>query len=125
MLCLQPLADPSIASMIIENVKSFLPPIAAIVVGGAAYKVASQQAKTAKFQADIAKAKLNHDLFEKRYVLFEATWVFLSNPETNYMLDHPKFTNLIPKASFLFGADVEAYMNQISQNSIALTYAQL
>lgn len=120
MLCLFPVADPSTTSVIIENLKAFLPPIAAITVGCAAFIVSLQQVRTAKFQADIAKAKLNLDLFEKRYLLFETTWGFLSNPDNDYRTNRPKFTNEIPKASFLFGSDVEEYMKEISKNAVDL-----
>lgn len=64
----------------------------------------------------VSKAKLNLDLYKERYEIFEETWGFLSNPSTttNSLGYSPKFTNLIPRAEFLFGSEIGEYMRTIS-----------
>jgi hypothetical protein len=71
-----------------------------------------------KEQVRVARAKLNLDLFEKRYKIFEATWSELSlaiqkGPEGP---SNPNFTNLFPQAQFLFGSEIREYMLEISIN---------
>jgi hypothetical protein len=64
----------------------------------------------------VAKAKLNLDLFEKRYAIFVATWTEISQaiqtPEVR--MTNPEFTNLLPKAQFLFGPEIREYMSEVS-----------
>ena len=70
----------------------------------------------ARHQAAVAEAKLKLDLFEKRYPIFQETWEIMSEVvtkgtrERNYGLFTP-FNNLIPRARFLFGPNVEAYLS--------------
>jgi hypothetical protein len=56
--------------------KDFASPIATIIAAFAATYVAwrfqSVQAATAKQQADIAKDKLRHDLYDRRYRIFDS-----------------------------------------------------
>ena len=67
-------------------------------------------------QAAVAEAKLKLDLFEKRYPIFQETWeiksevVMKGTRGKNYGLGNP-FSNFIPRARFLFGAEVEAYLS--------------
>jgi hypothetical protein len=67
-------------------------------------------------QATVAEAKLKLDLFEKRYPIFQDTWEIMSEVvmkgtrEKNYGLGNP-FSNFMPRARFLFGAEVEAYLS--------------
>lgn len=70
-----------------------------------------------RHQAAIAEAKLRLDLFEKRYPIFEEVWrtmsevVMSGTREKNYGMGNP-FSNLIPRARFLFGKEVEAYLHE-------------
>ena len=63
----------------------------------------------------VAKAKLKLDLFDKRYAIFLDTWKIMSEVITkgprsqNYGLGNP-FSNFIPQARFLFGKDIESYL---------------
>ena len=67
-------------------------------------------------QAAVAEAKLKLDLFEKRYPIFQETWEIMSEVamkgarRKNYGLGNP-FSNFIPRARFLFGTEVEAYLS--------------
>jgi hypothetical protein len=70
----------------------------------------------AHHQAAVAQAKLKLDLFEKRYPIFQETWEIMSEVvregtrKKNYGLGNP-FSNFMPRARFLFGQDVEAYLS--------------
>lgn len=70
-----------------------------------------------RHQANVATAKLNLDLFERRYKIFEATWSELSNAIQNesVQMSNSSFTNLFPSAEFLFGKEIRAYMEEISK----------
>jgi hypothetical protein len=85
-------------------------------VGSSQRDIAKQQADTAAEQKRIAAAKLNLELFEERYALFEKVWEFLSEAVTKDELDPlgAGFGNLIPKARFLFGDEIADYMKDIS-----------
>jgi hypothetical protein len=70
-------------------------------------------------QYRVGAAKLKFDLFEKRYAIFHQTWVIISEVvmkgtrEKNYGLATP-FNNFLPEASFLFGKDIQDYLNELS-----------
>jgi hypothetical protein len=70
----------------------------------------------ARRQAAVAEARLKLDLFEKRYPIFQETWEIMSEVvmkgtrEKNYGLGNP-FSNFMPRARFLFGKEVEAYLS--------------
>ena len=55
-------------------------------------------------------------MFDKRYLIFHKTWSILSETAAsgasfrNYGLYTP-FNNFLPEAAFLFGKDVERYLN--------------
>jgi hypothetical protein len=69
----------------------------------------------------VAKAKLKLDLFEKRYAIFHKTWVAVSaviqggTRQVNLGLATP-FNNFRPEAAFLFGKDMETYIDELSHN---------
>lgn len=70
-------------------------------------------------QYQVARAKLNLDLFDKRHFIFHKTWECLSQiyaPEPEIRLQ--EFTNLIPEASFIFGKNIETYMYEINKKII-------
>ena len=94
-----------------ELMKGIPTAIAALFVGLLAAYVAYQNYK-------VGRAKLNLDLFEKRYGIFEKTWAFLSSPPAG--LFDSSLDNLIPQASFLFGHEVAEYMRKASRNASEL-----
>ncbi len=97
----------------------------AVKISASQRDIAKQQAATARESREIAAAKLNLDLFEERYKLFLEVWQFLSiassvSDETQI---HTPFTNLIPKARFLFGKEVVDFMTEANQRRIAYILA--
>lgn len=76
-------------------------------------------------QYRVAKAKLNLDLFERRYEIFETVWGHLSKavqtgPSAPLSGDAGELTNVIPKTEFLFGPDLAEYIRQIHAKSTEL-----
>jgi hypothetical protein len=60
------------------------------------------------------------DLFEKRYPIFLRVWKIMSGVVTrgtrdkNYGLSTP-FNNFVPRARFLFGPEIEAYLSEAAR----------
>ncbi len=103
----------------LELVKALSAPIVAGIIGVATLvvsfgqkSISSEQKRIAQQQKDVAEAKLKLELFEERLAIFLATWEAASSPlqSSEPRFAPPQFTNLFPKASFLFGAEVEKYM---------------
>ena len=97
----------SISTKLIEGIPAG---IVALIVAGIGSWIAYSQYR-------VARAKLNLDLFEERYKLFEEVWQFLSiaanvNEGTSF---HNSFGNLIPKAGFLFGAEIAEFMREANK----------
>jgi hypothetical protein len=91
-----------------------------LIVGGITVAIQMRQTRTASEQRRIAAAKLNLDLFEERYELFYKVWGFLSDAleDTADRFTtqlHPEFTNLLPKARFLFGEEIGKYMEEANK----------
>jgi len=89
----------------------------ALVIGGIAAGIAWRQYK-------VAKAKLNLDLFERRFGVFTKVWIataetFNKGPRHpmfgNYGLGSP-YNELRPEAGFLFGKGIEAYIDELTMN---------
>jgi hypothetical protein len=83
--------------------------VVALVIGLIAAWIAYHQYR-------VARAKLRLDLFDKRYAIFLDTWKILSEIVSNGVqrtggLSTP-FNNHIPQAAFLFGPDIEDYLNK-------------
>jgi hypothetical protein len=93
-------------------------------IGSSQRDIAKQQADTAAAQREISLAKLNLDLFEERYAIFHQVWGFLSAAlDDTADVPHPlrpEFTNLIPKARFLFGKQIAEYMGEANQKRVNL-----
>ncbi|WP_186057788.1 hypothetical protein [Burkholderia gladioli] len=95
-------------------------PAAVVAVFGSALA-----AMIAYRQYRVAKAKLNLDLFEKRYELFEQVWALASavmHGKVVGMFDPVRLnvTNALPKIEFLFGAAIAAYVREINESSAEL-----
>lgn len=82
---------------------AFVALVIGLVAAGIAYR-----------QWQVARAKLNLDLFERRYAIFEETWGYLSSAVTEgtKRFNDPTLSNLLPQAEFLFGPEIRAYMEQ-------------
>lgn len=98
-----------ICSCTCELVKGLPTLLATIVIGGIAAYIAYQQWK-------VSRAKLQLDLFEKRFAIFDATWTELSRAIQDRWQEFatPQFTNLIPQAEFLFSPEISNYMREIA-----------
>lgn len=86
----------------------FIKTIPVIIIGLIAAGIALRQYQT-------AKAKLNLDLFEKRYEIFELTRKELIDSFTDKKTFNPEFLNSVPKSLFLFGSEIQNYLEQIIQ----------
>ena len=96
-----------------ELVKGLPVFVATLAIGGLAALIAWRQWK-------VAQAKLKLDLFEKRYVIFLATWGELShvvNSDISFQRSG-ELDNLRPQAQFLFGDEIFTYLTVISKNEI-------
>jgi hypothetical protein len=87
------------------------------IVACIAVYIAFRQSKTAEEQREIAKAKLNLDLFTRRLDVFTKTWDAASSVSQSKEFRYApiSMTNLYPEASFLFGSDVEVYMKELAR----------
>lgn len=101
-----------------EIVKGLPAAFVALVIGCIAAYVAYQQYR-------VARAKLNQDLFDRRYEVFHVVWEYLS-----YVAQHgpplpqgeqaSAFANIIPKAEFLFGEDFTKYLRTVVEKTAQL-----
>ncbi|WP_164977696.1 hypothetical protein [Burkholderia pseudomallei] len=76
-------------------------------------------------QYHVARAKLNLDLFEKRYELFSMVWAFASfvvqdGPPSLQAPERIELKNLNPKIEFLFGEDIAKYVREINSRAMDL-----
>jgi hypothetical protein len=86
-------------------------------------EIARRQANTAHAQRIVSEAKLNLDLFEHRYAIFEKVWAFLSKPVVNsdeLEIWPREFNRVIPRAHFLFGKNIADYMSLASEKHVEL-----
>lgn len=77
-----------------------------------------------------ARAKLKLDLFTLRYELFMAVWTHLSHikqigaevkeSHRSQYEAYKNFRNNLPQAGFLFGKDIERYLEEIDKNQFDL-----
>lgn len=102
-----------------ELLKGLPTALVALLVGSIAAAIAYRQYR-------VARAKLNLDLFERRYAVFEATWSYLSSPiRPGESAFSTQLSNLIPQAAFLFGREMEAYLRLIVSNLVELRTIEL
>jgi hypothetical protein len=91
----------------------------ALVIGIVAAAIAARQYL-------LARAKLNLDLFERRYAIYETVWEFLSmklGPHDDSM--ETRFANSIPTAYFLFGRDIGEYMDDARKRGHEMRMARI
>jgi hypothetical protein len=94
----------------------------ALLPGLPAAIVALLVAVIAYRQYEVAKAKLNLDLFDKRFAIFDQTWEIFSETATKgtrekqrYGFGSP-FNNFHPQARFLFGKEIADYLELAFHN---------
>ncbi len=81
-------------------------------------------------QYELASAKLKLDLFERRYAIFHQVWVIFSETvldgaaKRNHGFATP-FNNLLPEAAFLFGKEIEGYLNEAARKWTELQAAEV
>lgn len=101
--------DCSAGTLCFEMAKGLPAAIVALVIGSLAAWITWRQ-----YVAASTKIKL--DIFEKRYDVFEKTWTFMSEVVQLGQGESPlsPFTNVIPQARFLFGPQIETYLQEAS-----------
>lgn len=108
------------SAIIPELIKGIPAAFVALVIGVIAAGVAWRQYK-------VARGKLNLDLFEQRYAIYEIVWKYISDctdrPADQRTDSYQAFSNSIPKAYFLFGEEVGDWMTKIKYDSGAMAYA--
>jgi hypothetical protein len=102
----------SAGTVCFELIKGVPAGVVALLVGALAAWIGYQQYR-------VGRAKLNLDLFDKRYLIFQKTWEFLSSPPSGMFATGP-IDNLVPQASFLFGSEVADYMRTVSRHATEL-----
>lgn len=106
-----------------EWIKTIAPVIVTVIFGGIAGAITWRQYK-------VAHAKLKLDLFERRFKIFHQTWVAVSDTAINGIQDDEHqgmfapLNNFGPEAAFLFGKDIEAYIDEIGSNWFELRRIQ-
>jgi hypothetical protein len=87
----------------------------ALTIGSIAAYIAYQQWR-------VAKAKLDLDLFEQRYALFELLWAFVSvDADDAEDAEHAAraLKRALPKFYFLFGPEIGIYVEEVLAKGIA------
>jgi hypothetical protein len=121
-----------------ELAKTFAGPFATIIAAGAAtgityvfnsrqLKVAKDQAVTADAQRKIAAARLNFDLYAKRYVVFEIARRLLLDVVQSGHVDAKEVINFnieTADAPFLFEQDVVNYLDELRKKILRLKTLQ-
>ena len=72
-------------------------------------------------QYQVAKRKLRHELFDRRYEVYESVRKFLSSVATHARVDGDemvKFLEGTATAKFLFDSEVSEYIEEIYRNSL-------
>jgi hypothetical protein len=92
----------------------------ALVIGMIAAAIAARQYL-------VARAKLNLDLFQRRYALYEGLRMFLSShfTEMSGTKADMRFLNSVHEAYFLFGPEIGGYMERIADETGEYLSAQL
>ncbi|MEO7399995.1 MAG: hypothetical protein ABIV07_04395 [Polaromonas sp.] len=98
-------------ALILELAKGIPTALIALLIGLVVAGIAFRQYK-------VAAGKFNLDLFKERYEVYEAIFEYLKECHNirypaERMLKKP-FLNAIPKAYFLFGPEVGAFMKEIN-----------
>jgi hypothetical protein len=126
-----------------DALHDFAGPVATIIAAGAAVfvtwrlgrgqlrvakqqaAIARQQADTATLQADLANVRLQHDLYDRRYRLYEAARALLIKISRDATVDTEaifEFAGGTGDAVFLLNAEVVAYFEEMRKKAIRLGF---
>jgi hypothetical protein len=108
---------------LLQVVSSFAPIIAsgaavyvAWKIGQAQITLGRRQADTAELQAALANVRLKHDVFDRRYKIYETVFMFLIKiAQVNNISDEGigKFVRGTSRAVFFFDQDVVDYLDHL------------
>jgi hypothetical protein len=120
--------DIETAKLIVTSSITVVGAVFAIVLQSGMKKIAERQADTSRQAKEIAAqakevatAKLNLDLFERRMVIFELAWTVISYASNgdSYSFDRVgALQNKLHEAYFLFGKDIEDYLQNVRSKAI-------
>jgi hypothetical protein len=106
--------------------------VAAVVVtwrlGQSQIAIGRQQADTAKQQAELASVRLQHDLFDRRFAVYEATQKLLVEVlETSKVSRevYDAFARNTGKSVFLFDRELDDYLSEIRGKAMNLHLTSL
>jgi hypothetical protein len=100
-------------SICFELMKGIPAAFVTLIIGGIAGAITWRQYQ-------VAKAKLKLDLFEKRYAIFQKAWLGIEDTSASVLKVADgrgwptPFNVLLPEALFLFGKEIEDYLNELS-----------
>ena len=106
--------------IVIQYIQALGPTFVAFVVGIVA-------AILTVWQWKIGRDKLRLDLFEKRYVIYDETQKVIATALQNGTVSYDEVTEYHRKTKgteFLFGAEVQDYLDQIRKNLNQLAYLE-
>jgi hypothetical protein len=117
--------------------RDFAGPVATIVAASAAvfvtwrlgraqHRVAADQAKIAQLQADLATVRLQHDLFDRRYEIYEIVFMFIIEIIQRSDMSEEgmrKFVRGMTKAPFLFDQKMTDYFEDLRRQAVYLQEA--
>lgn len=110
------MADPCLAPCASTWIQTWAVPIIGAAIAGAGVFIAYQQSR-------LAGVKLRHDLFDRRYALYNAAGEFLADNLTEAKISEDKlkeYHRIIRPAAFVFDDDIAAYFKTISSRAQAV-----
>jgi hypothetical protein len=107
--------------------KDFAGPSATVTAAGAAalitFHFGRVQAQIAQQQADLAAIRLQHDLFDRRFEIYEACQTLLNEVLINGNISDEKFDSFFQatrKVVFLFDQDITDYIEMLRISALQL-----
>jgi hypothetical protein len=92
-------------------------------LGQSQLSIGARQADIANQQVELASIRLQHDLFDRRFAIFEATQKLLIEVlETSNVSDegYSAFVQETRKSVFLFGKELSDYLGEMRGNAVEL-----
>jgi hypothetical protein len=120
-----------------DVLKDFAGPVATIIgacaavfvtwrLGRGQNRIATEQSATAKRQADLAAARLQHDQYERRLAVYDAARMFLLRdvlPNLNPSVDEVfAFVQGTADAAFLFDDTIVTYLEEMREKAFRLRF---
>jgi hypothetical protein len=105
----------------LELAKAFAPLLVALIFGAITAYIAWRQYK-------VASTKLNLELFDRRYMVFNRLWIICADAvgkqgillNDKYLGTRSPFEYFWPKARFLFGEEIDEFIQQVITNWLTL-----